>query len=140
MPWVKLWAKGRCPSGNSQEMSSYQWSDGDDSDESLKSDAEDFGESTYLRDASRGFTYGFERLAKLPDEARERLIQEYESRRAGLEAMLDRLYGEIDQTSPLDRLRVAMRGKTLQVNLDGLARIQTTIAEEIAELEAKKKP
>lgn len=89
MKWVRLWVSGG--RGHTTTQDRWQCFADDDvpNEETLKAEAEDFAESTQARHYYDGYKFGFDDpVSRLPDEARNKLIKEFEERKQRAEVML----------------------------------------------------
>ena len=74
--WIRFWHKGNCPSGLSQEESTYLWQDKDSSDAGLDDYAQELVPE-WAKDSERGYTFGFERISKPPTAELEEQLAHY---------------------------------------------------------------
>lgn len=90
MPWIRLWHHGRCASGIKDEQSIYVWYDERPSDEELKDEADE-RVPDWRKQSERGYKYGFEDVAELPEKVRLALIKRYERQKVYADKMLGTL-------------------------------------------------
>lgn len=91
MPWVRIWARSRCPSGLNSEEDEYYWFDELPSEECLKDMAEEFGDGSTYAFSERGFKCGWEVVDPLPEKVRERLLREANIQKRSAERQIARL-------------------------------------------------
>jgi hypothetical protein len=87
MPWIRFWHHGNCPSGLNQETSHYVWYDERPSDDLLKEEADE-NVPYWQKQSERGYKYGFEDIAELPEKARQNLIKHYKRQVKNADRML----------------------------------------------------
>jgi len=86
--WVRFEIKGGRGREVTEETFVYHEDDDPWTDEQLRSVAEDWASGTSLGVAAEHFKYGFERLDKLPAEAKAMLVEKYEDMRKTADRML----------------------------------------------------
>lgn len=92
--WVKFWYENRSGAGpiDTCHEEVYEWVSDQQTDETLQEYADDQVPDR-MRHTERGYNCGYEIVAELPTEAREKLVKKYVQMRTYAELMLDRLRG-----------------------------------------------
>ena len=91
MPWIRFWSRANCScSSSNSDNSVYRWYDKVPNEEELKDQAEELVPN-WMRTAERGYKYGSESAAKLPDDVRTGLLQGYKCQKKHAEKMIELL-------------------------------------------------